>query len=202
MEMQVETFEELEQVTDVDGTVSIEDSEAALALINQLGLEGQQRLQTPSDGGKTTERMPYRQMSKVELDVYQVICPSKVKLSDYSAGPIPLRVLQVAAHADGMFEELEVWSTSSPVVKDPILVGVRTGPGRSWDKRRFLLARWGAELAPFGELLTKAAKVLREKYRATAMKGKRQIEVYLETLDSTADETLVGLSEPSIYNVS
>ena len=74
--MLVETFE----VTEVscDGVVEFEQEQ--IALIEKMGLEGQQGLiKTGEEGEKNL--LPYRKMTAEEKIVYETICPTKCKLS-------------------------------------------------------------------------------------------------------------------------
>ncbi len=96
--MLVETFEAIE--TDAGGEVEC-DAEA-IALIEELGLEGQRKLINKT--GDAPARNPYRKMSIQERFAFRALMPKHVALDKYSDGPIPLRVLQVAAHAKGMFK--------------------------------------------------------------------------------------------------
>lgn len=167
--MQVETYEVLE----TDCTGKVECDAAAVELIEKLGLAGQQRLinRAESPSGTQIVRNPYRKMTRDEVFVYSVLCPSKCKIAEYDDGPIPLRVLQVASHAAEHFSELHVWSAESAVVKDPVLVGSKTErkPNRSWDETSlFILARWGDVLEPFDKLLDKAAHQFRAAYKSKA----------------------------------
>lgn len=165
--MQVETFECHETASE-----PIEACEEALALVEKLGLTGQQTLKAKLESGFDV-RCPYREMTKDEAWVYRVLCPEESKLTEYSRTPIPLRVLQVAAHAQslGIFRELLVWDRAKAAVKDPVLVGVRQNkPGESWNTSHFILARWGEELEAFVVLAKRAfehkRKSLTDKLRA------------------------------------
>jgi hypothetical protein len=159
--MLVETYE-VEEATS-EAAAMAADSEAA-EIIAKLELTGQQKLLNPD----TVTRFPYRKMTKQEGLVYAILCPVKSKLRDYSDGIIPVRVLQVAAHVSdlGFCNRVEVWHPESADIKDPVLVGVN-GPEYG-DQELYILARWGAELPPFSELLTLATKMWREK-RKTAL---------------------------------
>ena len=137
--MLVETYECEETATEAP-----EMSDAALALIDKLGLDGQRSLNVsaePKEG-----RCPYRRMTAEEAFVYRQICPATTNLREYAESPIPLRVLQVAAHADDYFQKLEVWHVEGITVKDPVLVGVTKDPKATWREARFILARWGEVL--------------------------------------------------------
>ena len=155
--MAVETFECHETASE-----PIEACEEAVGLINLLGLEGQRSLVTAKDDGPAS-RSPYREMTAEEVFVYQTICPTERKLAMYDASPIPLRVLQVAAHANdvGEFDELLVWDRASVTVKDPVLVGRKAGQ-YSWESKYYILARWGDELEAFATLLKRALKIKRD----------------------------------------
>ncbi len=100
--VQVETYEVPEVA--YDGTV--ESSEEAITLIRSLGLQGQEKL---ISGNKNDVRSPYRKMTKEEFIVYSSLFEDKTPIDKYGDEPIPLRVLQVAAHAKDLFDKLEVW---------------------------------------------------------------------------------------------
>ena len=151
--MQVDTFE-----CDETASEPIEACEEAVALMESLGLEGQKSLVTKSEKSGRDTRCPYREMTKDEAFVYRVLCPEETDLSRYSRAPIPLRVLQIAAHASdlGIFKKLVVWDRKSAVVKDPVLVAYgKPAPGE-WRDSMFILARWGEELEPFVVLAKRA----------------------------------------------
>ncbi len=93
--MQVETFEAIEREL---AEHAPEEQAKALELIEELGLDGQQELLTERDDDDG-ERCPYRRMTAEEQRVYGAICEKTTEIEAYASGPIPLRVLQVAAHA-------------------------------------------------------------------------------------------------------
>lgn len=161
--MNVETFE-IEEVKDEAGIMA-SDSEAQ-ELIIKLGLEGQKTLLNT----ETVTRLPYRQMTVDEMFTYSILCPRKSKLKEFSSEIIPVRVLQVAAHAleCGFFTEIWVWSAEMASVKDPVLVGITKDKNTQWGgELHYLLARWGKELEPL-EILFEKAKQMRLRY----LKGK------------------------------
>lgn len=173
--MQVETYE----VTELDETGELECEADAVALIEELELADQKEL--VSDYGKTKQRMPYRKMTAEEYRVYDTIFEKKANIRTYSDEPIPLRVLQVAAHAKTVYDELQVWHKPNADIKDPILVGVK-GKGYT-DKEFYILARWGDTLAPWAEIVKHAASILRENLR----------NVLQETID-TATSRLAAMA--------
>lgn len=155
--MQVETFECSETAAE-----PIEASQEAAGIIESLELAGQKALLCPQES--TTSRCPYREMRKDERFVYGVLCHYKTDLRNYSESPIPLRVLQVAAHAHslGMFRDLWVWHAASHLEKDPVLVGVVQQGTYTWEVATYILARWGEELESWPTLMKRACDRKRE----------------------------------------
>jgi hypothetical protein len=186
--MLVETYE-VEETTS-DAAVMAADSEAA-EIIAKLELTGQQKLLNPD----TVTRFPYRKMTKQEGLVYGVLCPVRSKLCDYADGIIPIRVLQVAAHVIelGFCQRVEVWHPESADIKDPVLVGIN-GPEYG-DREIYILARWGAELPPFSELLQIATDMWKQKRRAALGVIKSRVEA---ELSGSMDEHDIG-EMPTFY---
>ena len=182
--MSVETYE----VPEVDCEGNVESDEEALALIEKMGLAGQQNLNAKRENGEIV-RCPYRTMTREERFVYGQICPSKTKLTDYASGPVPLRVLQVAAHAQEMFDYLYVWHPSDPHQKDPLLVGYR-GKYDSSPEKTFMLARWGDVLVPLSELRSIACDKFRKTCKAALDRIKRECDTNLAQLDLLGEDGL------------
>lgn len=150
--MIVETYElsELAEQT-------ADDADECAKLAESLGLAGQQKyLSTPD-----TPACPYRVVTAEEGFVYAELCPKTVEVSKYADGPIPLRVLQVIAHARTipLFKFLQVWCPATPREPDPVLVGVDVA--HDWMRtpsKSYLLARWGDVLETFEVLMARAVK--------------------------------------------
>lgn len=164
--MQVETFECTETASE-----PIEAGEEAIALIESLGLNGQKALIGNDDKSTRDTRSPYREMRRDEQFVYSMLCPEKVAVDEYDAAPIPLRVLQVMAHAKslGLFKSFEIWDKESVAVKDPVLVAI---DGERWNSQatRYILARWGEVLESWPTLLAQAFAIFNEKRKAAFAK--------------------------------
>ncbi len=187
--MQVETFEAI-SLDEQDGKIVNElVSEEALALVEALGLEGQRRFTVEEEvGGEQVERRnPYREFTAEEMAVYRTVFPRVTALAAYGFSPIPLRVLQVAAHAAPMFEKLEVWHPEN-VAEDPLLVGVKGHPAREWEKRHYILARWGDVLVPFEELRDKARRILTTTMRAKLADARAQVEVMAASMEANIEQ--------------
>lgn len=184
--MQVETFECAEVAAE-----PIEASEEAIRLIDEMGLAGQRELVTLGKAGHET-RSPYREMLNDEVAVYSILCPQRTDLAKYNASPIPLRVLQVAAHAVTVIPgcRLRVWDRAEAAVKDPVLVAETGKYDWSADKR-FILARWGEELETFVTLAKRAAAAKRE-FVTAKLRG------LTSKVDGMSDAEVIHTTEPRI----
>ena len=152
--MDIETYE----VTEVCEKGSTENFEQTKEIINDLDLKGQMKFVD----NETQEVHPYRKLTGQEKLVYETLLPEVTLLKDYDDSIIPLRVLQVAAHALslGVITEIEVWHTSNADVKDPLLVGTNGKGKYSSDTAYYILARWGDVLENFQVLSENARKML------------------------------------------
>ena len=194
---QVETYEAI-SLDEQDGIVVNEEvSEEALALIESLGLSGQKQLLAEKDAGGevVTVRSPYRLITAEELAVFGAIMPNRTQLEKYDGGPVPLRVLQIAAHAKPLFDELQVWAPE-PGRDDPLLVGVNGGSSWGGSVRLggkvFVLARWGDVLQPFEALRAKAREILKARVMKSLAKAKAEITAFEQTIDAGLDAHLLG----------
>ncbi len=167
--MQIETYE-CEELKNSEATTLAVDAEA-VALIEQLGLEGQQSLTNK----ETLTREPYREMTKLEHFVWRSVAPETTEVSKYRLSPMPLRILQVIAYARSLdiYTRVEVWHPK--VVKtDPLLVGVPRG--QEYTYCRHLIARWGNSLEPFEQALERAKGMFARQFTAKLEQFKREIE--------------------------
>lgn len=193
--MNVETYEVV-TIDEQHGVVVNEQvSEEALALIESLDLGGQRNLLHKRDvGGEEVQtRIPYRKMTAEEQAIYSVLMPNRVEIGKYSDGPIPLRALQVAAHAKSLdyFDHgVEVWCPQ-PGRDDPILVGKRKDE-RGWGTELYILARWGDVLLPLEELREKARPIIASKVKAAIAKARGSITAFESGLDDKIDAYLHG----------
>ncbi len=196
--MQIETFEVIsldEQHGDVMNELV---SEEALAIIDKLDLSGQKGLldEREADGERVTTRVPYREVTAEELAVFGAVLPRKVRLEVYRDGPIPLRVLQVAAHAKGFFESLEVWCPQNEHERDPLLIGIK---GRYSQETRFILARWGEILEPLETLRQKARPIVLARAKQQLAEAKSAVAEFEATLDASIDAFLLGGEPKSVW---
>jgi len=190
--MEVETFEALENET---GEQAPEMESEAIELIETLGLTGQQELLKPVDeDSDVLTRIPYRVMTAEEKIVYSVLCPDFTMLDEYNESPIPLRVLQVAAHACDLMEEVEVWYNGSVLVKDPVLVGYQYNFNAEprYRAKAFILARWGDELGSLEELREKAIELWKRDALTSAKSAEEKARVFISTIESKCADHFGG----------
>lgn len=192
--MQIETYE-IEEVNSEIAEMAA-DSEAG-ELIAKLGLDGQKNL----FNADTATRLPYRRLTEEEDFVYSVLCPVKSPLEKFGSEIIPLRVLQVAAHAKecGFFKRIEVWSPKMASVKDPVLVGIKAGV--SYGEEEFILARWGKELDPIEKMIPVARRVWADRTLAALQGIASDVQQHMAKVTAMAGINAIpkSIQEPSFY---
>lgn len=202
--MKIETFEVI-SIDEQDGQVVNEQvSEEAMALIESLGLEGQRELLAEREAGgeAVMVRNPYRKMSGEEFAIFSAVLPRRVVIERYNDGPIPLRVLQIAAHAKDLFDDVVIWCPADPAKPDPLLVGVKGGTtwqgntaGRSGGDS-FLLARWGEVLEPMDTLREQAKRLVIASAKASVAQARAKVMAFESGLDEKIEAYLLtGKSE-------
>lgn len=176
--MVVETFVQEETPVPPTREYAAAEREQMIALCAELCLDRQRELHEPKvslvvaeTGVATVSPFKYRPMTEGEALVYGILCPTHEDLKDYQTEALPLRVLEVLRDARTHFEKFEVWHAAE-VVKDPVLVGVKKNPQRTWEERRYILARWGDVLEAFPLLAEKTLTIVRARAHRhfTAMK--------------------------------
>lgn len=177
-----------------------ECSDEAIALIKELGLEGQSDLISRATDDGLATRSPYREITKEEDFVYRTLLPARTLASSYKAEPIPLRVLQIMAHASalGIFHKFEIWHREGVATKDPVLVGYIKESDRSWaDGTCYILARWGEVLEAFPVLLKKANEIAREVRLGKLKRIELQVRADIEATKSCS--SFVGRTDPNAW---
>jgi hypothetical protein len=198
--MEVETYE----VTETTSAGPECDAES-LKLIEQLGLTAQMDRITAPAGDKSIN--PYRLMTRQEEQVYKLLMPKVCELKQYADGPVPLRVLQVAAHAADHFDFLAVWCPETGPKDDPLLIGQNNHPSYrtsfSMGRENFILARWGDCLLPFEKMTEKAAKIARARVADKINQMSNELRAAIDSLPTMSDERALKLAitPPSIFNL-
>lgn len=189
--MLVETYEVDETTEDDTELEALKADNESLHLIDKLGLDGQTALVCKDETTGLKTRIPYQEMSSEELRVYECLFPQKTLVTEYRHGIIPLRVLQVIAHAKEMFEEVYVYHKKM-VDPDPVLVGMVAKEDGETKQRLFLLARWGSALDNFQILLKQAQEKLKVKWLRDLAKKKQECEAFAGAIDAKIDEWFEG----------
>jgi hypothetical protein len=185
--MNVETYECSETAAE-----PIEACEEAVQIMEDLGLEGQKSLVSAKED-EPQARCPYRAMTAEEEFVFRVLCPSTKKLPEYDAGPIPLRVLQIASHASGLdlYKRFEVWYVAKQPDPDPVLVGIVVDGTYEWDvKVRHILARWGEDLESWPTLVKRAMEKKRMQIADVFAVLARKLQNAAGDSDMTAEDLI------------
>lgn len=136
-----------------------ENAEEWYSICESLGLDKQ--LQKT---GKI-ERVgnPYQKVDPRSERVFKMLCPASVSYKDYEASTIPLEILQEISRCEknGWFKHINVWyDDKSP---DPFLIGY--DDEQTYRGNKFLIARWGDEIVPFEQLISKAIARFRDAYK-------------------------------------
>ncbi len=183
--MEIQTFEIEEAV----GGTTPEIEAAAVELVEQLGLKGQKRLITGE--GDKKERFQYPQMTKIEEAVYEEVLPQHSALEEYDAGSIPVRILQVAAHAKGFCDSIEVWhkAVRDP---DPLLVGIKGKSKYDNHYKRYCLARWGDALKDFSGLLKEARTLMIARLKRELGTKVVEVQSQLDQVEGLVEKRLAG----------
>lgn len=167
----------------------------AIALIDKLGLDGQRELVLRTED--KSERMPYRRMTAEEKWVYEKFLPNKTTLKEYKRDTIPLRVLQIAAHATELncFNEIKVWYPKD--YTDPLLVGYIKQGQYNFDE--YMLARWGESLRPYKEIKEFVGELFKSQYKGKIKELQKLFEGGLAAIEEMTVDAIIdkGMSLPS-----
>lgn len=129
------------------------------SLVAELGLTGQTQVVKANKSP-----IPFMWMNETLKKTFEELCPSKVKISEYSKTPIPVEALGMVSLSvkEGYFDKIEVWyNDKNP---DPAIVGYKYTKGvseweRNWHAERYLLARWSDVKASLAELTDRAKQL-------------------------------------------
>src|SRR5205085_1051097 len=180
---------ELEEiVTDLDKKNEWEEK------IMSLGLEGQLKLTNNSEKNSAS---PYTHMNQHMINVFEILCPTKVAVQAYDKTQIPIDVLSHIAlcKQEGYFQKLEVWYDN--MHPDPIVVGYVT---TSWSSPIIhLIARWGDEIIPFEQLVEKAVRRFTKVYKDYASDVIAAAETAAKNAESAVRQFVSG--KKALYQI-
>lgn len=175
--MKIETYEIEPETTEIGQLAA--DGEAR-EICERLGLSGQLSL----SNNESNTVFPYRRMTRLEQVVFELHCPHKTRLEEYKSDAIPVRVLQVAAHATdcNFLKYITVWHPTDAKL-DPVLVG----NAGTYGNDLYLLARWGTAWKDFSVLLDEARTTWKRLRKAKLDKALREVQQAQATLDADAE---------------
>jgi hypothetical protein len=186
----------VEVYTTEETTRNQDDIAEVKTLIESLGLDGQRQFVEVPAGSIN----PYRRMTADEQFIYETLMPNTCKPEKYTADLIPLRVLQVLAHARSLeyFDELTV---RYPALgqDDPVLIGTKNNPGGT-PNDLFILARWGEALKPVHELMRLALAEKKRRVLSKYEEIRRSCDVELANLRDAGDDIFRAKSAPTFYS--
>lgn len=184
--MLVESFEALEVLS----THSDEDCTQAINnLVTELGLTGQMAADTDKP------ICTFRDATRDEINVYRILMPTKVKLKDYKAGPIPLRILELCKKAKEQgLEKLFVWYPLSGPKDDPIVFAHNNQHDFQLQNLK-IIGRWGDCLEAFDVLKAKALKIAKMKLTAALTHIKMKATMDLKSMDVLDEDKVLEQME-------
>lgn len=162
-------------------------------LVAHLGLTGQTQVQKDEKSP-----IPFLWMNKSLIEMFSILCPSKVPIESYSKMPIPLEILDLVALSkrEDYFYKIEIWFDEK--TPDPVCIGYRESvESNGKDKwyldyyaERYLIGRWSDVKASFAELIERAKKrFISEKSNELRRKIKDATRE-LEDIEDSADRLL------------
>lgn len=168
--MLVESFEALE----VLATHSDEDCTQAIdTLRSELGIKDKDQ--------KTETQITFRKATREEINTYRLLMPKRVKLEEFSDGPIPLRILELCKKAKEQgIPQLWVWTPETGAKDDPIVFSYEHNWSMS-DAR--IIGRWGDSLEAFSVLKEKAIALAKMKMTAALTKIKIHSAMTLKMIE-------------------
>jgi len=89
------------------------------AMVEELGLEGQEKVISPEKSP-----IPFMYMNQTLIEVAKTLCPRQVTVKSYDATPIPLDILELVAMStrEKYFTMIEIWYDEKS--KDPFAIGI------------------------------------------------------------------------------
>ena len=144
-------------------------------LVQKMGLKNESKEKTPS---------VYIPINSSMDKLLKAICPNVEKAESYNKSTIPLEVLKVLDYAkeNDMYEGYEIWHAQND--PDPILVGWKylsesdRKKSYSWNRKMFLMARWGDCAMELEDLLKKGFDIL----KISLMDSAKEVQIFSESV--------------------
>jgi len=164
--MEVKIYRELE-------TENLILDEQSLLEYNELALE----LGISTKEKAEDNRCPvvYPILNEAMQRQLKALCPSSIEAEKYTRTTIPLEVLKVMKFCkdNQMFDDYRIWFDDK--TPDPLLIGYSwrdeesKAKGYSWQKNKYLIARWGDCAKEIPQLLSDGFEVIKAELQSKAV---------------------------------
>ncbi|MEM6815306.1 MAG: hypothetical protein AAF600_13125 [Bacteroidota bacterium] len=149
-------------------------------LTNKLGLNNEVKEKVPS---------VYIPINTAMSKLLKALCPNSDKVEEYNKSTIPVEVLRVLdfAKENEMYEGFQVWHAQND--PDPLLIGWKylndndRKNGYDWNRKYYLMARWGDCAMELEDLLKKGFDVL----KTSLIDSTKEVESYCKSVLSDPD---------------
>ena len=173
--MLTETYE-IQEIT----AEACETDEEALAIIERCGLSCQK--------AKNGNRLSFEQLNRMQTTVINWLFPTSSSIESYSAGGIPLRILETYEEHKGEFDHWVVRYAPPAQIVDPILLACNEyehfATGRIVSSDVFLIGRWGDALESWEALFEKAMTACRKAMCRNLALVKSKIDSDIQMLEA------------------
>ena len=119
----------------------------------------------------------------------RALCPSSVLIENYKRSTIPLEILTVYKFIkdNNMFDEVKIWFDQKEI--DPLVIGYNwpdeeaKSKGYTWQKNKYLIARWGDCAKEIPELLNDGFERIKLELQEKAIVAQEKCNSVLSNLD-------------------
>lgn len=149
-------------------------------LTEKLGLKNEVKEKVPN---------VYIALNDSMVKLLEALCPNNEEVEKYNKSTIPVEVLRVLdfAKQNEMFEGFEVWHAQSD--PDPLLIGWKylndedRAKDYSWNRKKYLIARWGDCAMELDDLLKKGFEIL----KTSLIDSTKEVQNYCNSVLSDPD---------------
>ena len=158
----------------------VECDEQAMAIIERMSLTNQ----VTEQGG----RRSFDYLTSEQQFVLNWLFPESSEISEYAAGGIPLRVLELYEKHHGDYEHWVVRHAPPAQVVDPVLLAFDGYSHKCYSRIDSndisLIARWGDALLPWPELVKKATEMCQQVMRRQLALMRAKITTDIDMLEA------------------
>lgn len=165
-------------------------------LVTSLNLAGQTTIVK-----EKKSPIPFLYLKNQLVEAFNILCPVKIKIEDYSKSAIPVEILELAALSkkEQYFYAIEIWYDDK--TPDPVCVGLKLasdydpnyssaseGWYKQWKSDRFLIGRWGDVKMSLDKILDKAKKLFVMAETSRIKNDIKEANRKLEDLEKAAED--------------